>query len=91
MSETKHTPGDWKAGERDSGVTFIFDDDDKALHQVGGRTLEQIEANAKLIAAAPEMLEVCKEALRMYEKVLPAGGWQHVHDGLMSVIKKATT
>lgn len=49
----------------------------------------EAEANARLIAAAPELLDVAQEALRMYEKIEPAGGWQHVHDGLKYAINKA--
>lgn len=47
-------------------------------------------ANAKLIAAAPEMLEALQEMVRMYESVLPAGGWQGVYEGAINSIKKAT-
>lgn len=51
---------------------------------------EEAEANAKLIAAAPDLLSACKEALRMYEEIQPTGGWQGVKDELMIAIKKAT-
>lgn len=45
---------------------------------------EQMEANAKLIAAAPELLEACIEALRFVDVEEPA------YDKLRSAIKKAT-
>lgn len=30
--------------------------------------------------------EACREALRMYESIVPAGGWQHVHDMLLEAV-----
>ncbi len=42
------------------------------------------------VNAATEMLNACKEALRMYQEVQPAGGWQSVEDNLIHVINKAT-
>lgn len=51
---------------------------------------EEREANAKLIAAAPDLLEACEEALRMYDEVNPVGGWQGVRNELVHAIKKAT-
>lgn len=44
----------------------------------------------KLHDAAPEMLEACKEALKMYNDIEPAGGWQHVHDLLVTALGKAS-
>lgn len=44
---------------------------------------------AKLIAAAPDLLEACKDAKRMYEEIQPVGGWQHVFDALNNAINKA--
>jgi len=53
-------------------------------------TTKEANDNARLIVQAPRLLEICKEALRMYESVQPAGGWQGVHDELKSVIKDST-
>jgi hypothetical protein len=50
----------------------------------------EIEANMRLIAAAPDMLEALIEAKRMYEEVQPCGGWQGVYEQIESAIKKAT-
>lgn len=66
--ETKHTPGPWKVGEKFYGVTnqtwICFTDDvfDYKLATVYNGTKitnDQVEANAKLIAAAPDLLEAC--------------------------------
>ena len=63
MSETKHTPGPWEiapieSGDKDiiivePGVALDYDDVDP----------EEQEANAHLIASAPELLEALKIAL----------------------------
>jgi hypothetical protein len=65
---------------------------------------DETRANAKAIVSAvnntygigvnpdcvEDLLDACKEALRMYEEIEPAGGWQGVHDSLKSAIDKAT-
>ena len=69
MREPKHTPGPWKANFDDytKSVIDILNENktviamvpDQEVHQ-GDRTilsLEEIEANVHLIAAAPEMYE----------------------------------
>lgn len=66
--ETKHTPGPWRTGEgefQDQVFAEILipptrDDWGKALIcETGGN-----EANARLIAAAPEMLEALRELFK---------------------------
>jgi hypothetical protein len=66
MSEIKHTPGPW-----------VFDEDEcseiPALHLYcadsknpfhGSRSEEELKANARLIAAAPELLEALQRLLK---------------------------
>ena len=48
--KTQHTPGPWK----DDGMEFIMDANGFAICQA--RDFDSWEANARLIAAAPEML-----------------------------------
>ncbi len=71
----KHTKGDWETtGEieteemtfvgpyvkvRAGGALVMFDG---LIAVVGGLNKEQAQANAKLIATAPKLLEACKEA-----------------------------
>jgi hypothetical protein len=66
---TKHTPGPWKVGptnlgneifiqdHRDIGITLVFPRTDKP---------DPIKANARLIAAAPDLLAACESALVMW-------------------------
>jgi hypothetical protein len=62
-----HTPGPWKAlpSELDNDgfvVQTIQSDETKGLigEIYGGTVLSEPAANARLIAAAPELLEACK-------------------------------
>lgn len=56
---SKHTPGPWQA---DPSTGVVFDQVGLAV-QTGGRCCsEESQANAQLIAAAPELLEALKNA-----------------------------
>lgn len=62
-TKTKHTAGPWKVNKyKKSQVIFATPDDDNnwGKAEIDGMNLE---ANAALIAAAPEMYEAIKEAL----------------------------
>lgn len=71
MSETKHTPGPWKAYNAINGRTLkhwrikgdcVRNDPPFAVIDSGGKLLPEYEAgNARLIAAAPDLLEACKQ------------------------------
>ena len=71
MSETKHTPGPWKndglrvwAKAPDGDSIYIcslkFISDTKVSY-------EQAEANTQLLAAAPDLLKVCKTIVDHYQ------------------------
>jgi len=56
MSEQKHTPGPWESG---NGTTSIYGSDGKEVARRiwhGPQDDERSLANARLIAAAPELL-----------------------------------
>ena len=59
MSETKHTPGPWVVKSARSGfyVESQFDVIVESLDEFGRYGAIDDEANARLIAAAPELLE----------------------------------
>ena len=65
----KHTQGKWTKNYWTVGRIEIVTDNNVIceIHQQHER-LEQV-ANAKLIAAAPELLEACKLALRDYKYI----------------------
>ena len=65
--ETKFTKGPWKCDEN----RFVYDDNEKIICDLGPyviqsqpvmfRPTEEVEANAKLISAAPELLQALIE------------------------------
>lgn len=71
----EHTPGPWTAHNSQGGRPVIVYADGFAVchcqtfhgkHQCG-----QMEANAKLIAAAPDLLKACNGLLQMLEINMP--------------------
>ena len=71
MSETKFTPGPWMVGGSLVGAGNII------IRQQwdcdGVRSFDVAEANANLIAAAPDMYEALEAAILEYGK--PGGPW----------------
>lgn len=66
-AQTTHTPGPWGCTETEGSWTISADADPVYIATVAmpGRMskVDQAEANARLIAAAPELLEACQLAL----------------------------
>lgn len=65
---TKHTPGEWIIKKRFAGVAIYVEN--KIVCSVYGT--DQQEANAKLIAAAPELLEALKDLVNAYTEKMGA-------------------
>ena len=66
VTETKatHTPGPWKVGQRSEGpYPFTVEGRDRLVAMVEYEPDDATSANARLIAAAPEMLEAIREIL----------------------------
>lgn len=62
MSENKHTPGPWVATTTPAGKGKVTDSNGFSIaNTTAGPYLEQ-RTNARLIAAAPEMLEALEKA-----------------------------
>lgn len=87
----KHTPGPWTASEYGligAGPQFLHIA--KTATTGMGRAAD---ANARLIAAAPEMLDALVLALRVIERRMNAQGIDHTDDTeaqiLRAVIRKA--
>lgn len=68
MSEHKHTDGPWEANVEHSGDVFSEDLQiaDCDFPQ-GELETEEIEANARLCAAAPDLLEACEATVKVYD------------------------
>ena len=68
MTETaKHTPGPWDIDSSRVHTSIEADGLHVAMVSYGNVTMETHLANARLIAAAPELLEVCEEFVRKCE------------------------
>lgn len=65
-----HTPGPWEISESPDfpGQQTIHAQGSDRILAVLDRTDEQDIANARLIAAAPDLLEALKEAIRLYDE-----------------------
>lgn len=63
----KHTPGPWK-NRKGSGVISSGKWHKLATAHTTGTTGER-DANARLIAAAPELLEACKQAESLFANI----------------------
>lgn len=95
MENTKFTPGPWLITnlleyEKGTGSLTIGSEKSdwiaevKGTH-VGNHSQEEVYANAKLIAAAPELLEALIEAEKHHQGMRSEMGWK-----IRNAIKKAT-
>lgn len=85
--KTKHTPGPWKITESqaDGSPLVVSDEDDVCrvddINPCG-------EANANLIAAAPELLYALKASLSYLENIVEPN---HTRNDLIDYLKHAIT
>lgn len=92
--KTKHTAGDWKATKIDNGsISHVITSDSVIVANVNDlpNTFGSNEANAKLIAAAPELLEALQAIVNKVDsvkKVIEADLGTELNFAL-SVIQKA--
>lgn len=95
MSEVKHTPGPWEAGDgAGNGRKDHIYCDDATGSAVATchmdyvpRTRVEVEANARLIAAAPDLLAALITAERIVGRAFPNG---QDHTDLRAAIARAT-
>ena len=95
-NETKHTPGPWKAvgltvcQVPPGGREIIF-----GAHNTRSGDKDERQANARLIAAAPELLEALREFVSLMPSAeglgghAPIGAFQIVADLARAAIAKA--
>lgn len=82
--ENKFTPGEWKYNDGENGKYFphvsipshrsngLPDENEHITINAGGWNMEVHQANAKLIAASPNMLEALEKAATILEIVINA-------------------
>ncbi len=64
---SKHTPGPWKPTYESDPYRLVDHTDGREIAAVSGVDNENRDANARLIAAAPDLLEALKGLLPMWE------------------------
>ena len=101
MENTKHTPGTWGWEEGTPTITKEWNGMKACVAQVKGADLHwhedwrmafvEAEANARLIAAAPDLLEVAAMVLETIDGGGPVVTFQEAHIAqLRAAIAKAT-
>lgn len=100
MSETKHTPGPWEVftgagiphpGIEGSGISIVvFGAKGERDMGVLGRTPKQAIANARLIAAAPELLDALTAIIEIGKRDLTNPKYDSYFDTARDAIAKAT-
>lgn len=102
--EAKHTKGEWFACKITNTTNYSVRTNERPELIIVPVNLTEVNetihndligeaiANAKLIAAAPEMLEVLQEIIQLWnDPKNPSGIWDHViHAKAIGVIKKTT-
>lgn len=74
--KTKHTPGPWETGTQTKGSTTLVSRIETGFAVAEMRNVhfrEEAEANARLIAAAPELLEALQTFLTEYVQLVESG------------------
>jgi Asp/Glu/hydantoin racemase len=103
MTTTQHTPGPWTQGD-DNPLSIYGKYTNVATvhgtHATGARTEEEARANARLIAAAPDLLAALQEATMVLKwaaqeskgkvKAEIVGGWMHHAEKAQAAITAAT-
>ena len=76
----EHTPGPWEVAPDDDGPRHVIAVDGVliATAYTYQRTKATVSANARLIAAAPALLEACEMALRVVQNPASTQLVQHV-------------
>jgi hypothetical protein len=99
IEKAKHTPGPWKHWPKRDRPLVTSEDgktpicrtiSDDAGGPADAPPYHQAEANARLIAAAPDLLAACEEALTLpLEEALGLSGGHYVARLLREAIAKA--
>lgn len=80
---SKHTPGPWLAIEYETGLGWSVRANGTRVANVDGYSADELEPNAHLIAAAPEMLRMLKDlfCVSLYEQT------RDTHQSLWDIVQ----
>lgn len=96
--QAKPTPGPWQAGRPDTRTTstvtgkWVYDSADRYIAIAAcedGMAQEELMANARLIAAAPQLLAACEAVMDWYDRDGSVGGAVDPMEQLSAAIKAA--
>jgi hypothetical protein len=73
MTKAEHTPGPWRL-EASETLSAILCGEDEKYESIAFLTLPNHQANARLIASAPDMLEALERALSMLDALRAESG-----------------
>lgn len=94
MTQSKHTKGPWDLSRGTEVTTIIANKKITPFKHVGRIYGENRDANARLISAAPEMLELLKEIKRLPLNCSTHDAWNEINiiidRDIIPLIKKAT-
>ena len=82
----KHTPGPWKTIKTFGGVTHVMTQDDKSIALLRGYK-HPYSANARLIAAAPDLLDAL---LMVLDDPNALDGRPRTYEYVCAAVAKAT-
>lgn len=93
MTEFKGTKGKWSIGEQDQYGIQIWCNQShyvaRAYHGGSDRTDDETNANAQLIATAPELLSELQHAVKALEAVSSFGATRPIIESAKRIISKA--
>lgn len=97
-NESKHTPGPWNA-KLDTVVGFTIRGESPGYvceyYPVAEDNIQQVQANARLIAASPDLLAACKKSLTLVagidRRMRKGSPWDNLCGILEAAIAKAET
>lgn len=89
MSPAKHTPGPWKIGATIGGRPKVINQNGFAICGFASGSYAQMQHDARLIAAAPELLEALQQQLHALN-VGSHDAMEQAYEAARAAIAKAT-